>query len=62
MGDNIFHTMTLAKQITNITKISIIGNFNQIVEAYSDKLDHGPISAHMKIDGHKNVERWWFKS
>jgi peptide/nickel transport system substrate-binding protein len=36
--------------------------FNQIVEAHSNKLDHGPISAHMEMDGHKNVERWWFKS
>ena len=41
---------------------AVIPMFNQIVEAHSDKLDHGPISAHMEMDGHKNVERWWFKS
>ncbi|MCD4718645.1 MAG: twin-arginine translocation signal domain-containing protein [Desulfobacula sp.] len=41
---------------------TIIPMFNQIVEAHSNKLDHGPISAHMEMDGHKNAERWWFKS
>ncbi len=41
---------------------TIIPMYNQIVEAHSNKLDHGPISAHMEMDGHKNAERWWFKS
>lgn len=41
---------------------AVVPMFNQIVEAHSDKLAHGPISAHMELDGHKNVERWWFKS
>jgi len=41
---------------------AVIPMFSQLVEAHSDKLDHGPISAHMELDGHKNAERWWFKS
>ncbi len=41
---------------------TVVPMFNQIVEAHSTKLEHGPISAHMEMDGHKNVERWWFKS
>jgi len=41
---------------------TVVPMFNQIVEAHSAKLAHGPISAHMEMDGHKNVERWWFKS
>lgn len=41
---------------------TVVPMFNQIVEAHSNKLDHGPLSAHMEMDGHKNVERWWFKS
>lgn len=41
---------------------TIVPMFNQIVEAHSTKLAHGPISAHMEMDGHKNVERWWFNS
>jgi peptide/nickel transport system substrate-binding protein len=41
---------------------TVVSMFNQIVEAHSNKLDHGAISAHMEMDGHKNVERWWFKS
>jgi peptide/nickel transport system substrate-binding protein len=36
--------------------------YNKIVEAHTDNLGHGPISAHMEMDGHKNSERWWFKS
>jgi peptide/nickel transport system substrate-binding protein len=39
---------------------AVIPMFNQIVEAHSDKLAHGPISAHMEMDGHRNTERWWF--
>ena len=40
----------------------IIPMFNQIVESHSKKLAHGPVSAHMELDGHKNAERWWFAS
>lgn len=40
---------------------TVIPMFNQIVEAQRDKVDHGPISAHMELDGHRNAERWWFK-
>lgn len=40
---------------------AVVPMFNQIVEAHSDKLAHGPVSAHMEMDGHKNGERWWFK-
>ena len=36
--------------------------FNQIVEANTDDLRHGPVSAHMEMDGHRNNERWWFAS
>ncbi|MDM8536066.1 ABC transporter substrate-binding protein [Desulfobacterales bacterium HSG17] len=39
---------------------TVVPMFNQIVEAHSQKLGHGPISAHMEMDGHKNIERWWF--
>lgn len=41
---------------------TIIPMFNQIVEGHSAKLAHGPVSAHMEMDGHKNTERWWFAS
>lgn len=41
---------------------TVVPMFNQIVEAHSKKLAHGPISAHMEMDGHKNTERWWFES
>jgi peptide/nickel transport system substrate-binding protein len=41
---------------------TVVPMFNQIVEAQSSKIAHGPISAHMEMDGHKNVERWWFKA
>ena len=40
---------------------TIIPMFAQIVEAKSDKIGHGPISAHMESDGQRNAERWWFK-
>lgn len=40
---------------------TVIPMFAQIVEANSDKIAHGPISAHMESDGHRNTERWWFK-
>ncbi|MBW2428229.1 MAG: ABC transporter substrate-binding protein [Deltaproteobacteria bacterium] len=39
---------------------TVVPMFNQIVEASSDKLAHGPISAHMALDGMRNAERWWF--
>ena len=40
----------------------IIPMYNQIVEGRTKKLAHGPVSAHMELDGHKNTERWWFAS
>lgn len=40
---------------------TIVPMYNQMVEASSDKLDHGPISGHMALDGMRNAERWWFK-
>ncbi len=40
---------------------TIVPMFNQMVEASSDKLAHGPISGHMALDGMRNGERWWFK-
>ena len=41
---------------------TIIPMFNQIVEGHAKKLAHGPVSAHMEMDGQKNAERWWFAS
>ncbi len=41
---------------------TVVPMFNQMVEASSDKLAHGPISGHMALDGMRNGERWWFKS
>jgi peptide/nickel transport system substrate-binding protein len=40
---------------------TLVPMFAQIVEANSDKIGHGPISAHMEADGQRNAERWWFK-
>jgi peptide/nickel transport system substrate-binding protein len=40
---------------------TLVPMFAQIVEANSDKIAHGPISAHMEADGQRNAERWWFK-
>ncbi len=39
---------------------TIVPMFNQIVEAHSNKIAMGPISAYMEADGHRNTERWWF--
>ncbi len=39
---------------------TVVPMFNQIVEASSAKTAHGPISAHMALDGMRNAERWWF--
>ncbi len=39
---------------------TVVPMFNQIVEAHSKKLAHGPVSAHREMDGQKNAERWWF--
>ena len=39
---------------------TVIPMFAQIVEANSEKIAHGPISAHMESDGQRNAERWWF--
>lgn len=42
---------------------TIVPMFNNIVEARTNKLGTGDVvSAHMELDGHHNVERWWFKS
>jgi len=40
---------------------TVVPMFNQMVEASSDKLAHGPISGHMALDGMRIGERWWFK-
>ncbi len=40
---------------------TVVPMFNQMVEASSAKLAHGPISGHMALDGMRNGERWWFK-
>lgn len=40
---------------------TVVPMFNQMVEASSDKLTHGPISGHMALDGMRIGERWWFK-
>jgi peptide/nickel transport system substrate-binding protein len=39
---------------------TVVPMFNQMVEASSAKLAHGPISGHMALDGMRNAERWWF--
>ena len=41
---------------------TLVPMFAQILEAATDKIGHGPISGHMEADGHRNAERWWFKS
>jgi peptide/nickel transport system substrate-binding protein len=41
---------------------TIVPMYNQMVEASSDRLEHGPISGHMAMDGMRTGERWWFKS
>ena len=40
---------------------TVVPMFNQMVEASSTKLAHGPMSGHMAMDGMRNGERWWFK-
>lgn len=39
---------------------TVVPMFNQMVEASSAKVTHGPISGHMALDGMRNAERWWF--
>ena len=39
---------------------TVVPMFNQMVEASSAKLGHGPISGHMALDGMRTPERWWF--
>ena len=39
---------------------TIVPMFNQMVEASSTKVTHGPISGHMAMDGMRTPERWWF--
>ncbi len=38
---------------------AVVPMFNKMVEASSDKVDHGPISGHMALDGMRIAERWW---
>ncbi len=38
---------------------TILPMYNQMVEASSAKLAHGPISGHMAMDGMRIAERWW---
>jgi peptide/nickel transport system substrate-binding protein len=40
---------------------TVVPMYNQMVEASSEKLGHGPISGHMAMDGMRTGERWWFK-
>jgi peptide/nickel transport system substrate-binding protein len=40
---------------------TVVPMFNQMVEASSAKLAHGPVSGHMALDGMRIGERWWFK-
>ena len=40
---------------------TVVPMYNQMVEASSDKLGHGPISGHMAMDGMRTGERWWMK-
>jgi len=40
---------------------TVVPMFNQMVEASSDKLAHGPISGFMAMDGMRTAERWWMK-
>jgi len=40
---------------------TVVPMFNQMVEASSNKLGHGPISGHMAMDGMRTGERWWMK-
>ncbi len=39
---------------------TIIPMYNQMVDAGSSNLAHGPISGHMAMDGMRVAERWWF--
>ncbi|MFO7884110.1 MAG: ABC transporter substrate-binding protein [Desulfobacteraceae bacterium] len=41
---------------------TVVPMYNQMVNAHSSKLAHGPISGHRNMDGMRNAERWWFKS
>ena len=38
---------------------TVVPMFNQMVEAQSKKVAHGPISGHMAMDGMRTAERWW---
>lgn len=38
---------------------TVVPMFNQMVEASSSKMAHGPISGHMAMDGMRTPERWW---
>jgi peptide/nickel transport system substrate-binding protein len=49
------------QQICRDDSGTIVPMYNQMVEASSDKLAHGPISGHMAMDGMRIAERWWFK-
>lgn len=49
------------QQICKDDSGTIVPMYNQMVEASSDKLEHGPISGHMAMDGMRIAERWWFK-
>ena len=40
---------------------TVVPMYNQMVEASSDKLAHGPMSGHMAMDGMRTGERWWMK-
>ena len=41
---------------------TIVPFFKHYVEAASNKIGHGPLSGLWETDGHRGIERWWFKS
>ena len=41
---------------------TIIPLFKDYVEASSEKIGRGPLAGTWETDGHKAIERWWFKS
>lgn len=49
------------QQICRDDSGTIVPMYNQMVEACSDKLAHGPISGHMAMDGMRVAERWWME-
>ena len=38
----------------------VVPCFANNVDAYSDKLAHGPAAANWELDGSRSASRWWF--